>query len=238
MASGSRSGTTARPFGTRTVGRKIGHRPRPGCTAVVGHDQPTPRPIRRGVGKRPFFPATTWIAETDPEHAPPALAAAYARVGAARGWVANILRVHSLNVPALNAHFGPYRALMFGPSARMRAEREMIAVAVSAANARDYCVAHHRHALRTEGDDDALVAALAQSPECAPLDARGRALVAYALKLTRTPASVTESDVQTLRAAGVPDAGIHDAAAVTASYNVVNRMALGLGVELQPEIVA
>ncbi len=180
----------------------------------------------------------TWITESDPEHGPPALAAAYARIRAARGWVANILRVHSLNVPALNAHLGLYRTLMFGPSALTRAEREMIAVAVSAANACDYCVAHHQHALRTEGGDDALVAALAQSPDRAPLDARGRALVAYALKLTRTPASVTESDVQTLRAAGVPDAGIHDAAAVTAYYNFVNRMALGLGVELEPEIVA
>jgi len=129
--------------------------------------------------------------------------------------------VHSLNVPALNAHLGLYRTLMFGPSALTRAEREMIAVAVSAANACGYCVAHHQHALRTEGGDE-----------------RGRALVAYALKLTRTPASVTEHDVQTLRTAGVPDAGVHDAAAVTAYYNFVNRLALGLGVELEPEIVA
>ena len=42
-------------------------------------------------------------------------------------------------------------------------------------------------------------------------------------------------DVGALRAAGVPDAGIHDAAAVTAYFNWVNRIALGLGVALEDE---
>ena len=44
---------------------------------------------------------------------------------------------------------------------------------------------------------------------------------------------MTESDVVGLRAAGIPDAGIHDAAAITAYFNFVNRVAQGLGVELE-----
>ncbi len=55
------------------------------------------------------------------------------------------------------------------------------------------------------------------------------------MKLTSRPGQVTESDVITLRAAGIPEAGIHDAAAITAYFNFVNRLAQGLGVELEEQ---
>lgn len=61
-----------------------------------------------------------------------------------------------------------------------------------------------------------------------------RALVDYALKLTLAPRQVAEPDVAALRAQGISDAGIHDAAAVAAYFNFVNRIASGLGVELEP----
>ncbi|CAA9468382.1 MAG: hypothetical protein AVDCRST_MAG13-250 [uncultured Solirubrobacteraceae bacterium] len=48
--------------------------------------------------------------------------------------LANILDSHSLNPDALRAHTALYRTVMFGPSGLTRAERELMAVAVSAAN--------------------------------------------------------------------------------------------------------
>lgn len=48
--------------------------------------------------------------------------------------LANILDSHSLNEDVLRAHTGLYRTVMFGPSGLTRAEREAMAVAVSAAN--------------------------------------------------------------------------------------------------------
>ena len=80
-----------------------------------------------------------------------------------------------------------------------------------------------------------MLAALERDPASAPLALRSRALVDYALKLTRTPHAVTEADIATLREAGVPDAAIHDAAAIVAYFNFVNRMASGLNVELEVE---
>ncbi len=46
----------------------------------------------------------------------------------------NILASHSLNPDALHAHLALYRAVMYGASPLARAERETIAVAVSATN--------------------------------------------------------------------------------------------------------
>lgn len=46
----------------------------------------------------------------------------------------NILASHSLNQDAMRAHIALYRTIVFGRSPLTRAEREAIAVAVSAAN--------------------------------------------------------------------------------------------------------
>jgi NAD(P)H-hydrate epimerase len=59
-------------------------------------------------------------------------------------------------------------------------------------------------------------------------------LLAYALKLTRTPAAITRHDVEALREHGLDDRAIVDANQVVAYYNYVNRVADGLGVELEP----
>jgi uncharacterized peroxidase-related enzyme len=78
-----------------------------------------------------------------------------------------------------------------------------------------------------------LVRALVRDPQRAPLAPRLRTLVDYAIKLTRSPAEITEADLRGLRSAGLSDAAIHDAACVVAYFNFVNRTALGLGVELE-----
>lgn len=79
-----------------------------------------------------------WIKMIDEADAAGELKGAYDRVSAARGRVANILKVHSLAPDAMTAHLDLYRRLMFGPSELSRREREATAVAVSAANACHY----------------------------------------------------------------------------------------------------
>ena len=59
-------------------------------------------------------------------------------------------------------------------------------------------------------------------------------MLAFAVKLTRTPAEMTAADVASLRSAGFDDRAIHDICAITAYFAFVNRMADGLGVELEP----
>ncbi len=76
----------------------------------------------------------SWIKVIEREQAAGELADAYDKAASARGTVANILKVHSVHPRAMLAHLGLYTELMFGRSELTRAEREMIAVAVSATN--------------------------------------------------------------------------------------------------------
>ena len=69
----------------------------------------------------------------------------------------------------------------------------------------------------------------------ADLSPRERAILDYAVKLTLTPSVMQRSDVEGLRAAGLSDAEILDVCQVTSYYNYVNRLADGLGVDLEGE---
>jgi len=70
-------------------------------------------------------------------------------------------------------------------------------------------------------------------PDAADLTDADRAMIDYALTLTRRPHAITRNRVDGLRAHGFDDVAIHDICHVTAYYNYVNRMADGLGVELE-----
>jgi uncharacterized peroxidase-related enzyme len=67
----------------------------------------------------------------------------------------------------------------------------------------------------------------------ASLNQANRAMLGYAEKLTLRPWDMVEADVIALRQAGFNDAAILDINQVTAYYAYVNRLADGLGVELE-----
>jgi uncharacterized peroxidase-related enzyme len=64
-----------------------------------------------------------------------------------------------------------------------------------------------------------------------------RALCDHAVKLTRSPAEVAEADIQRLRSLGLTDRAITDATQVIAYFNYINRIADGLGVDPEPEML-
>lgn len=84
--------------------------------------------------------------------------------------------------------------------------------------------------------DPQQVEAIVRDAAAAPLPPRERALVAYAIKLTRAPRTLTEDYIRSLRAVGLSDRAIHDAAAVIGYFNFVNRLAQGLGVDAAAEV--
>ncbi len=62
-----------------------------------------------------------------------------------------------------------------------------------------------------------------------------KAILGYAAKLTEEPASISETDVSDFRTkhAELTDHMLHDIVQVVSYFNYVNRLADGLGVELE-----
>ncbi|GJM41037.1 MAG: hypothetical protein DHS20C20_13190 [Ardenticatenaceae bacterium] len=82
-------------------------------------------------------------------------------------------------------------------------------------------------------DDKTLVEALKTAWQTANLTAADRQMLTYAEKLTLTPWEMVEADVIALREVGFSDGAILDINQVTGYYAFVNRLADGLGVELE-----
>jgi uncharacterized peroxidase-related enzyme len=87
--------------------------------------------------------------------------------------------------------------------------------------------------LRSETNDPALVQSIVDDYTTAPIDAPTRALLDYAVKLTQSPHDISREDIEGLRTHGFSDEAIHDAAQVIAFFNYINRIADGLGVDLE-----
>ncbi len=91
---------------------------------------------------------------------------------------------------------------------------------------------HHGEALGRESGDATLAEAVA-SGQLDRLTPRMAALCRYAIDLTCRPAVMRVEDLVPLRVAGFDDRAIVDANQVVAYFNYVNRIAHGLGVELE-----
>lgn len=82
-------------------------------------------------------------------------------------------------------------------------------------------------------NDDVLVERLNTDFRAAELNDMDRAMLEYVAKLTLEPWNMVENDVVKLRTAGFSDEAILDICQVAGYYAFVNRLADGLGVELE-----
>jgi uncharacterized peroxidase-related enzyme len=180
----------------------------------------------------------SWIDEIEIGEADGHLAEIYEELVRKRGKISNILKVHSLNPEAMSGHLDVYMTLMFSRSGLTRGEREAIGVVVSAENDCAYCVNHHAVALRHFIKDEETLDMLVAADGLETLEPRLSNIVRHAQKLTSAPEAMTESDLGELRAVGLSDRDILDLTLITAYFNFVNRLALGLGVEFTDEEIA
>jgi uncharacterized peroxidase-related enzyme len=141
------------------------------------------------------------------------------------GFVPNVLAAYAFDNAKLRAFILMADDLMLGDSGLSKAEREMIAVAVSSVNHCHYCLTSHGAALRQCAGDPELGELMAQNWRAAGLEPRQEAMLDFCVKLTEAPDKICESDREALRRAGFSDRDIWDIAAVASFYNMTNRMA-------------
>lgn len=171
------------------------------------------------------------IATTVPSDLRDVISAATAKTG----FTPNILSAYAWRPEQFRAFFGYYDTLMRGASGLSRTERELIAVAVSAANECVYCTIAHGAALRVLSKNAVIADQVTANHRHADLTPREAALVEFAVKLTREPATVEAADLEVLRAHGLSDADVWDAGAVSAFFNLSNRMATMAGLRPNPQ---
>jgi uncharacterized peroxidase-related enzyme len=83
----------------------------------------------------------------------------------------------------------------------------------------------------------ALTAAIVRDFETASIDEPTRALLRFAVQLTRYHPAPTPADLDALRAHGFSDTELHDAVQVIGFFNYIVRVADALGVPLDPWLV-
>lgn len=82
-------------------------------------------------------------------------------------------------------------------------------------------------------NDDKLVEQLKEDFHTSNIDEKDRAMLKYVAKLTLEPWNMAEEDVKKLRDKDFSDEAILDICQVAGYYAFVNRLADGLGVELE-----
>lgn len=137
--------------------------------------------------------------------------------------------------PDIYRYFGDVvNAILRGPSPLTPGERELIGAFVSGVNSCDYCAGGHRAAAEAFGIDHAVFDALMQDIASAPVSDRLKPLLAYVLKLTKTPSRMVQADADAVFRAGWDEKALHDAIAVCCHFNFMNRLVAGHGIEADP----
>jgi uncharacterized peroxidase-related enzyme len=141
------------------------------------------------------------------------------------GFIPNVFLTLAHRPDEFRAFFAYHDALMLRDSGLSKAEKEMIVVATSALNQCPYCVVAHGAILRVYAKNAQLADQVAVSHRRADLSARQKAMLDFAVKLTRTPEAIGEEDRAGLRKQGFSDEDIWDIGAITALFALSNRMA-------------
>ncbi|MVU83298.1 alkylhydroperoxidase AhpD family core domain-containing protein [Nocardia sp. ET3-3] len=122
--------------------------------------------------------------------------------------------------------------VMRGPSAWSVADRELMAACISQANDTAFCLAAHTATAARAYRDAPKVQAVLADIESAPVEDGLRAVLVLLTKLTRD-GTVDAEDMRKVLPTGVTRDQITDALAVSAVFNVINRLADTFDFELQ-----
>src|ERR1051325_2968230 len=142
------------------------------------------------------------------------------------GFVPNVFLALAHRPAEFRAFMAYHDALLVKETGSLsKGEREMIIVATSGANNCLYCVVAHGAILRVYEKKPLVADQVAVNHRKADITPRQKAMLDFALKVTRASHEIGEADFDALRAHGFDDEGIWDIAGISAFFGLSNRMA-------------
>lgn len=142
------------------------------------------------------------------------------------GFVPNVFLLLARRPAEFRAFVAYHDALMDKREGLTLAEREMIVVAISAANQCQYCVVAHGAILRIRAKDPTISELVGANWRKADnVTPKQKAMLGFALKVAQDAHLVSEADRQALRDAGFGGEEIWDIAAIAAFFSMSNRLA-------------
>ena len=151
------------------------------------------------------------------------------------GFVPNVFLSLARRPDEFRAFFAYHDALMDKDSGLTKAEREMIVVATSAANQCQYCVVAHGAILRIRAKNPLIADQIAVNYRKADITPRQRAMLDFAMKVSRAAEEISDADFAAVAAHGFSDDDIWDIAAISAFFALSNRMANVTGMRANDE---
>jgi uncharacterized peroxidase-related enzyme len=141
------------------------------------------------------------------------------------GFIPNVFLALAHRPDECRAFFAMHDALMLRESNLSRAEKEMIVVTVSGGNECHYCVIAHGAILRIVAKNSLLADQLAINYRKADISLRQRAMLDFAVKVSKDSALICDQDFAVLRDHGFDDEDIWDIGGISAFFCLSNRMA-------------
>ena len=184
----------------------------------------------------------TWIKTIPYAESTGRLRKLYDRIKGPDNNVDNIMLAHGLRPHSMDGHMALYKNVLHHTGNSVpKWFLETIGVFTSMLNSCEYCVEHHFAGLSRLLHDDARSGAIRRALEtrdyAGVFDDRQASALAYAQKLTLSPAEVSEHDVAAMRTAGWDDGEVLEINQVTAYFNYANRTVLGLGIDTEGDIL-
>jgi uncharacterized peroxidase-related enzyme len=151
------------------------------------------------------------------------------------GFVPNVFLTLARRPDEFRAFFAYHDALMDKEGGLTKAEREMIVVATSAANQCQYCVIAHGAILRIRAKNPLTADQIAVNYRKADITLRQRAMLDFAMKVSRAAEEVSDADFAALAVHGFSEDDIWDITAISAFFALSNRLANVTGMRANDE---
>lgn len=111
--------------------------------------------------------------------------------------------------------------------------KQMIAATIAAQNNCYYCNRLHSNTLSMLGVSEEIIESCVNDPDLAEVRQPHRAILQFALKTARAPASITEDDYRALREYSINDEEILEIIAIVAYCNFINTWADVSGIQAE-----